>query len=150
MNDFDPRAPKRMNMVNQQQINNTRIESYSNTLRHRESSVVNILLFIISGFVSGMASSFRCQRFRGQRRNYSKKKRNKAISAPTVFQRRFAKYTKMPEILCEKEQTARSVRSHKSKETLRKHTFFHSVFFLHTGLLDSFVMSLMVSLMSRL
>jgi hypothetical protein len=77
MNDFDPQAPKRMNMVNQQQINNTRIESYSNTLRHRESSVVNILLFIISGFVSGMASSFHCQRFRGQEGITAKRKETK-------------------------------------------------------------------------
>jgi hypothetical protein len=135
---------KRMTIVNQQQINNTRIESYSNTLRHRESSVGSEHPFIYHFWLRlGDGIIIPLPTLSRPGRNYSKKKRNKAISAPTVFQRRFAKYTKMPEILCEKEQTARSVRSHKSKETLRKHTFFHSVFFLHTGLLDSFVMSLM-------
>jgi hypothetical protein len=130
MNDFDPQAPKRMNMVNQQQINNTRIESYSNTLRHRESSVGNEHPFIYHFWLRlGDGIIIPLPTLSRPGRNYSKKKRNKAISAPTVFQRRFAKYTKMPEILCENRPPVQSVLTKARKPSENTHSSTPSSFY---------------------
>jgi len=83
-----------------------------------------------------VASSFHCQRFRGQERITAKGKRN-PVSAPTVFQRRSQSTRKMPGILSEeKDGLARSVFP-QSKETLENTIFF--VFFLHSSLFDCFV-----------
>jgi len=64
----------------------TKQDTLDSRVRERQSSIVNILLVSFWRRIL-VASSFHCQRFRGQERITAKGKRN-PVSAPTVFQRR--------------------------------------------------------------
>ena len=108
----------------------------------RESSMVNILLFSFWPRIL-VASSFHCQRFRGQEGDYSKKKKETIFSADCL-PAPLSKYTKMPRIFSEKNgQTACSVFSHKARKLPKSHILLRLL--LHISLCSLATVLLLVS-----